>query len=53
VQNQARTSEKEESRQKHSQHPAVEPSAQERHGPVVAGKEEGHKNDPRAGAPLL
>jgi len=33
--------------------PALEPSARERHGPVGAGPEEGHKNDPRAGAPLL
>ena len=32
-------------------HPALEPSAQE-HGPVGAGPGEGHKNDPRAGAPL-
>ncbi|KAK4828047.1 hypothetical protein QYF61_023085 [Mycteria americana] len=33
--------------------PALEPSAQERHGPVGAGPDEGHKNDLRAGAPLL
>jgi len=29
------------------------PLAQERHEAVGAGPEEGHKNDPRAGAPLL
>jgi len=34
-------------------HPTLEPSAQERHGPVGAGVKEGHKNDQRAGAPLL
>jgi len=28
-------------------HPALEPSAWERHGPVGAGSEEGHKNDQR------
>jgi len=33
--------------------PALEPSVQERHGPVGAGSEKGHKNDPRAGASLL
>ena len=32
--------------------PALEPSAQEGHGSVGAGPKEGHKNDPRAGAPL-
>jgi len=31
----------------------LEPSAQERHGPVGAGAEEGHKNDQRAGTLLL
>ena len=34
-------------------HPALGPSAQEGHGTAVAGLEEGHKNDLRAGAPLL
>jgi len=33
--------------------PALEPSAQERHGPVGAGSEEDHKNYQRDGAPLL
>ena len=33
--------------------PALESSAQERHGPVGAGPEEGHKNDQRDGTPLL
>jgi len=34
-------------------HPALEPSAQEGHGPVGASPEEATKNDQRAGAPLL
>jgi len=34
-------------------HPALEPSVQERHGPVGAGPEEGHKNDQRTGTLLL
>jgi len=34
-------------------HPALEPSAHERYGPVGAVLEEGHKNDQRAGAPPL
>ncbi|KAK4817941.1 hypothetical protein QYF61_002785 [Mycteria americana] len=34
-------------------HPALEPSAQERHGPVGACLEEGHKNSQRDGTPLL
>ena len=34
-------------------HPALESSAQERHGPVGAGPEEGHKNDQRDGTALL
>jgi len=33
--------------------PALEPSAQERHGAVGAGPEEGQKNDQRDGSPLL
>jgi len=33
--------------------PALEPSEQERHGPVGAGPEEGHKNCQRDGAPVL
>ena len=33
--------------------PALEPSAQGRHGPVGADPEEGHKNRQRAGTPLL
>ena len=31
----------------------MESSVQERHGPVGVCPEEGHKNDPRDGAPLL
>jgi len=34
-------------------HPDLQPPAQERHGPVEAGLEKGHENDPRAGAPHL
>jgi len=34
-------------------HPALEPSAQEGHGAVGVGTEEGHKGGLRAGAPLL
>jgi len=33
--------------------PALEPSAQERHGSVGAGPEESHPKDPRAGIPHL
>ena len=33
--------------------PALEPSAQEGHGAVGVGLREGHKDDSRAGAPLL
>jgi len=34
-------------------HPALEPSAQGRHGPVGVEPEKGHKNDQRDGTPLL
>ena len=34
-------------------HPDVESSVQERHRPVGAHPEEGRKNDPRDGIPLL
>jgi len=33
--------------------PALEPPAQQGHGPVGAGPEEGYKNDLKAGAPLV
>jgi len=33
--------------------PDVESSVQERHGPVGVRLEDGHKNDPRDGTPLL
>jgi len=33
--------------------PALEPSAQEGHGADGAGPEESHKDDPKAGTPLL
>jgi len=32
---------------------ALEPSAHERHGPVGVGPEEGCKNDPMTGTPVL
>ena len=34
-------------------HPTLKPSAQEGHGAVGVGPQEGNENDPRAGAPLL
>ena len=34
-------------------HLALEPSAQERHGPAGVGPEDGHKNDQRDGTPIL
>jgi len=34
-------------------HATLESSAQERHGAVAAGPEEGHKDDLRSGKPLL
>ena len=33
--------------------PPIEPSAEKRYGAVGTGPEEGHRNDPRVGAPLL
>jgi len=33
--------------------PALEPSAQQSHGPIGVGQEEGHKNNQRDGTPLL
>jgi len=33
--------------------PALEPSAPDRCGAIGAGPEQGHRNDPRAGTPLL
>jgi len=33
-------------------HPALEPSAHDRHGPVGVGPEKGHKNGQRDGTPL-
>jgi len=34
-------------------HPDVESSVRERHGPVGAHPEEGHRNEPRCGSPPL
>ena len=34
-------------------HPVLGPSTQEGHGVIGAGPEEGHKDDQRAGAPIL
>jgi len=34
-------------------HLALEPSAHERQGPAGGGPEEGHKDDQRAGTPVL
>ena len=33
--------------------PALDPSAEERHGPVGAGPEEGHKSGRTSGTPVL